>query len=117
GGLYSGKADSLSYIMYALLVIGGLNTVVSLFYYIKVLKVMILDKPEGEAAGQAAAPLPVPLGSAIYASSLALVVLAVGIFWGPFAEASDRGAGGFHANLKKSTKLSTAEFQKKMERQ
>ena len=44
--------------MYALLVVGGLNTVISVVYYIKVLKVMILERPveevEGEDAGAAA---------------------------------------------------------------
>src|SRR5262249_17051074 len=37
--------EGLSWTLYALLVIGGLNTVLSLVYYIKVLKVMVLDRP------------------------------------------------------------------------
>ena len=37
--------------MYLLLVIGGLNTVVSLFYYLRVVKVMTLEaEPEGQPA-------------------------------------------------------------------
>src|SRR5207302_6997823 len=45
GNLYREQSRALSYTMYALLVIGGLNTVFSVFYYLKVLKVMALDRP------------------------------------------------------------------------
>jgi len=101
-GIYRDKSDMLSYTMYALLVIGGLNTVLSVFYYVKVLKVMILDRPLDESAGPAPAPLPVPLGSVAFASAIAILVLGIGVLWGPIVEASDRGAGGFHANMKRS---------------
>src|SRR5207249_4819767 len=62
GVLYSDKAPALSYIMYALLVIGGLNTVLSLFYYINVLKVMALDLPLDDIEGREPAPLPLSPG-------------------------------------------------------
>src|SRR5262249_6141520 len=45
GKLYGPIAPGLSFTMYALLVIGALNTVISLVYYIKVLKVMALERP------------------------------------------------------------------------
>jgi NADH-quinone oxidoreductase subunit N len=105
-GIYRDKSDMLSYTMYALLVIGGLNTVLSVFYYVKVLKVMILDRPLDESAGPTPAPLPVPLGSAAFASAIAMLVLGIGVLWGPIVEASDRGAGGFHAIIKRSSTLS-----------
>ena len=50
----------LSNILYALLVIGGLNTVLSLFYYVKVLKVMILDQPLEVVESRPVAQLPTP---------------------------------------------------------
>ncbi len=78
----------LSYTMYALLVIGGLNTVISVLYYLKVLKVMVLEKSLEEVEGRPAVPLPVPGSVSAYAVLLALVVLVVGILWGPLDQAS-----------------------------
>ncbi len=85
----------LSYTMYALLVIGGLNTVVSVVYYLNVLKVMILDKSLEEVEGRPPAPLPVPAGSVAYASLLAVLIFVVGILWNPLAVASDQGVRRF----------------------
>lgn len=73
----------LAYTLYALLVIAGLNTVLSLIYYVKVLKVMILDKPLEEVEGTPVAPLVTPVGQNVYVSVLALIVLVLGILWGP----------------------------------
>jgi NADH-quinone oxidoreductase subunit N len=81
----------LGYSMYALLVIGLINTVISLVYYVNVLKVMALDTPKEENPQ----PRPAPWGWAIYASALAAVVLLLGIYWDPLAQASDRGAAPF----------------------
>jgi NADH-quinone oxidoreductase subunit N len=87
----------LGYIMYALLVIGGLNTVLSLFYYIKVVKVMILDKTLEEVENRPSEPLPVPFWPNLYAVVLAGVILLVGIFWDPLAVASnDKGVDRFY---------------------
>jgi len=87
---------SLSVTMYALLVIGGLNTVFSLFYYIKVLKVMILDKPLEVVEGRAPAPLTLPPGAAVFASFMAVMIFVIFLAWGPLYEASrDRGVNGF----------------------
>jgi NADH-quinone oxidoreductase subunit N len=80
----------LAYTMYALLVIGGLNTVLSLVYYIKVLKVMALDKPLDEVEGRPARPLPLPVGPAGYAVILAVMMLVLGVIWGPLTDASSR---------------------------
>jgi NADH-quinone oxidoreductase subunit N len=77
-------------VMIALLVIGGLNTVISLVYYIRVLRVMILDKPLDEIEGRPARPLDVPYGSAVYATLLAVVILVLGIFWNPILVATDK---------------------------
>jgi NADH-quinone oxidoreductase subunit N len=97
GKLYSeNHLDTLGYTMYALLLIGGLNTVFSLVYYIKVLKVMILDRPLEDIEGGVPAPLPEPVGSVIYASLLAAAVFFLGIFWDPLAKLSAQGVDRFH---------------------
>jgi NADH-quinone oxidoreductase subunit N len=76
-------------LMLTLLVVGGLNTVISLFYYLRVLKVMIFDPaPENRAA--AAFPL-VSLPGALV-TALALPVFLLGLFWsGLYAVASFAG--------------------------
>ncbi len=85
----------LSATMYALLVIGGLNTVLSLVYYIKVLKVMILEKPLDEVEGREAVPLREPAGARAYALLLSAAILLVGVFWGPLLDASREGVNRF----------------------
>jgi NADH-quinone oxidoreductase subunit N len=81
--------------MIALLVIGGLNTVLSVFYYLKVMKVMILEKPLDEIEGREPIPLPEPVGARIYLGLLAAVLVVVGILWGPLAAESQKGASSF----------------------
>jgi hypothetical protein len=85
----------LSGVYYGLLVIGGINTVFSLFYYVRVLKVMILEKPLEEVEGRPATDLGVPTVAVGYTAVLALVVLALGIVWNPLAEASDQSVRRF----------------------
>jgi NADH-quinone oxidoreductase subunit N len=98
GEMYTSPAvglDGLGYLMYALLFIGALNSVLSLFYYVKVLKVMALEKPLEEVEGRPAAPVRVPLAGTVFASLMALALLVLGILWDPLAYQSDRGVGQF----------------------
>lgn len=89
GKLYTAAGQAgLAYTMYALLVVGGLNTVLSLFYYVKVLKVMVLDKSLDEVEGRPAQPLIVPSLPGAFLSVLAVIVLVLGIFWDPLYQAS-----------------------------
>jgi NADH-quinone oxidoreductase subunit N len=83
-----GFDTALGVTMITLLVIGGLNTVISLVYYIKVVKVMVLDKPLAEVEGRPAEPLPLPGGASAYATLLAIVILVLGVFWDPILRAS-----------------------------
>jgi NADH-quinone oxidoreductase subunit N len=83
----------LSNTMYLLLVVGGLNTVVSAVYYLKVLKVMVLDRPLEDVEGRVPQPLRISFGPSLYATLLALVVLVGGVFWGPLAAASGERGG------------------------
>ncbi len=84
-GLDTGRGTT----MLALLVIGGLNTVISLVYYIKVLKVMILDKSLEEVEQRPAQPLRVPYGWSFYATLLAVLLLGISVFWNPVVSASN----------------------------
>src|SRR5205807_8342771 len=89
---YGGHDPILSGTMYGLLAIGCLNTVLSLVYYINVLKVMVLERPPEESEGTLPRPLAIPTGSVVYASLLAVAVLVLGILWDPLADSSARGA-------------------------
>jgi len=77
-------------LMLALLVIGGLNTVISLFYYLRVLKVMTFDPPPADRPTEAFPLVSVP-GAVI--TALAVPVVVLGIFWsGLYAAAQLAGA-------------------------
>jgi NADH-quinone oxidoreductase subunit N len=97
GKLYAPLSGGLSFTMYALLVIGVLNTVISLVYYIKVLKVMALDRPVEEVEGREPTPLRVPWGAGVYSTVLAAAVLVLGILpnWYPLADYSQTGIAHF----------------------
>jgi NADH-quinone oxidoreductase subunit N len=76
-----------------LLVIGLLNTVLSLFYYVRVLKVMILDPPPEGAASEPH----IPMAQRIYALLLAAVVTVGMLGWDVFAQGSSKGVKQFRA--------------------
>jgi NADH-quinone oxidoreductase subunit N len=78
--------------LYALLVIGGINTVFSAVYYLKVMKVMILDQQAEDLEGRAVAPLREPAGDVAYAGLLTAAVVVLGLLWGPVYGASQRGS-------------------------
>ncbi len=88
--------QGLAYTMYALVVIGGLNTVLSVVYYIKVLKVMTIDKTLEEVEGREPVPLNVPFIANFYAVVLALILFVLGILWNPLANFSQGGVKSFH---------------------
>ena len=96
GRMYSSQGSpGLGAIMYALLLIGGLNTAISAVYYIRVLKVMTLDKPTEEESGLPAAPLRISTGASLYAALLAVLVLVAGVAWNPISRASSTGVSQF----------------------
>jgi NADH-quinone oxidoreductase subunit N len=65
-------------LMLALLVIGGLNTVLSLFYYLRVLKVMTFDPPPADRPAGDFSLVSLP-GAVVTALVVPVVVL--GLFW------------------------------------
>jgi NADH-quinone oxidoreductase subunit N len=91
----------LAYTLYGLLVIAALNSVISVVYYVKVLKVMILDRPIEAVEGQEPALLPVAPGAAFYTTILAMMILVIGILWNPLSSWSTKGVRDFtsEANL------------------
>jgi NADH-quinone oxidoreductase subunit N len=92
GSQYSANGNpGLGTIMYGLLLIGGINTVFSAVYYLRVLKVMVLEQPIEAIEGREVVPLDVPPLSAFYASVMAIMLLVVGVAWNPIAEASVYG--------------------------
>jgi NADH:ubiquinone oxidoreductase subunit 2 (subunit N) len=69
---------------------------VSLFYYVKVLKVMVLDRPLEAVENRPVPTLPTPWLPSAYVAILAAIVLALGIFWDTLSQAaSDGGVNGF----------------------
>jgi NADH-quinone oxidoreductase subunit N len=85
----------LGTVYYSLLVIGGLNTAFSAFYYLRVLKVMILEKAPEEIAGQEPAPLSVPVPATAYTGLLGLAVIGLGVAWNSLSTASADGVRSF----------------------
>ena len=78
-------------LMIVLLVIGGLNTVISLFYYLRVLKVMTFDPPPSDRTADVFPLVSIP---GAFVTALVVPVVSLGIFWsGLYAFA--RLAGSF----------------------
>jgi NADH-quinone oxidoreductase subunit N len=93
GQIYASKSALLSNTMFALLIIGGINTVISLVYYVRVIKIMVIDSPEQDAGQPIAWSFPV--GSVVYASVLAVAVLVLGILWDGLALCTSQGMQRF----------------------
>jgi NADH-quinone oxidoreductase subunit N len=82
-------------VYWSLLVIGGVNTAISAFYYLRVLKIMVLDRPEGVPADGEPAPLRFPPLATGYAGLMAAVVVVLGVGFGPLQQLSERGVTAF----------------------
>jgi NADH-quinone oxidoreductase subunit N len=92
--LPNAEAHSLGMWMYALLVIGGLNTALSAVYYLNVLRVMCLERP-AEVPARTRPQTMVGPGAAFYGTVLAAMIFVIGIAWGPISRASDQGVDRF----------------------
>jgi NADH-quinone oxidoreductase subunit N len=100
GNMYMSPAQDqpgLGALMYALLFVLGINSVISLVYYVKVLRVMIIDKPLEEVEGRPPARLRVPIPADVFAGLIGVVLLALGIFWNPLTNSSLKGVNSFQA--------------------
>ncbi len=86
--IFAGLVDAMAVpaartTMLALLVIGGLNTALSLFYYLRVVKVMALDPESEHRAPRTFSLVSVP---GVYVVLLTVPLLVLGLFYGGFYE-------------------------------
>ncbi|MHB1426223.1 MAG: NADH-quinone oxidoreductase subunit N, partial [Gemmataceae bacterium] len=92
---YAKGDPGLGAVLFGLLIIGGINTVISAMYYLKVLKVMILEGRVEDLEGREPVPLPEPLSAIAYTFLIAAAVFALGILWAPLDRFSQEGAERF----------------------
>jgi NADH-quinone oxidoreductase subunit N len=90
---------SLGTAFYALLAVGAINTAVSAYYYLRVVRAMVLedeidqgaDAPRSPEQGAHAPRSP----AGLYLVTLAALLVAVGVVWNPLTTAADRAVAGF----------------------
>jgi NADH-quinone oxidoreductase subunit N len=89
---YQADSPALAGWLYTAFVVLGINSVISAVYYVKVMKVMIIEERAEDMEGKQARPFAEPALAKAYALVLSLAVL-VGIFgWGRIQEASVKGS-------------------------
>jgi NADH-quinone oxidoreductase subunit N len=91
GNSYSSTLPILSYAFYGLLILAGLNTVISAAYYLKILRVMVLDAPPENATKE----LRTSPGMAVFALLLSGWVLVAGVLWNPLSRVANRAVEPF----------------------
>jgi NADH-quinone oxidoreductase subunit N len=95
----SGRAN-LGIAFYVLLGIASVNIAISAYYYLKVVRVMLLEKSEGEEASEASVSErkdAIQLGpySTLYLIVLSLALFVAFIAWNPLINAAERAADAF----------------------
>jgi NADH-quinone oxidoreductase subunit N len=95
---YGAGQPGLGATLFGLLLIGGLNTVISAVYYINVLRVMILEPRAEDLEGKEPVALPEPFSAIFFAVLVSLVIVVLGILWDPLDKASHSGAERFLKN-------------------
>lgn len=88
---YASSAPGLAAVLITTLVFGGINSVLSAVYYVKVLKTMIVEARVEDVEGKEPEALPEPLPAVVFAGVVAAAVFAAGLLWGPLDRASARG--------------------------
>ena len=76
--------------LYILAVVGILNSVISLYYYLQPIKTMFFDQPNGDEGNVASEPWNYGLMGA-----LAVATIAFGIYWAPVIALADRSLNFF----------------------
>jgi NADH-quinone oxidoreductase subunit N len=105
---YTQGEVGLSATLFVLLVIGGINTVFSAVYYLKVMKVMILEVRAEDIEGREPLPVPEPLPNVVYGGVIALAVLLLGVLFDPLLAASSKGVERFVRPAAPSVQVSEA---------
>jgi NADH-quinone oxidoreductase subunit N len=88
----SGHAN-LGITFYVLLGVAAVNTALSAYYYLKVVRAMLLESPDEEV--QRKINWQVGPFATLYLTALAVVLFAAGIIWNPITSAADRAAAAF----------------------
>ncbi len=91
GAIAAGHAN-LGTAFYVFLGIGVVNTAVSAYYYLKVVRVMLLEEPAESASVTARPTSP---GAAFYLTLLAAALFALGVVWNPLVRAAEQATGAF----------------------
>ncbi|HVL13256.1 MAG TPA: proton-conducting transporter membrane subunit, partial [Gemmata sp.] len=84
----AGRAN-LGAFFYVLLGVGALNTALSAYYYLRVVRAMLLEDSDG------AAPIRTSPAAAVYLVALALALVALGVLWNPLTAAAGRAVAAF----------------------
>jgi NADH-quinone oxidoreductase subunit N len=85
-------ATSVHWFMWVVLAAGGLNTVLSLFYYVRVLKVMCIEERPAYARPVV---LTAQSSSGLYLMLVSAMVLFLGIVVQPLSRVAHEAAGAF----------------------
>lgn len=79
-------AETINRKLYWLAIVGGINSVVALFYYARIIKTMYFEEPE--ASDEIAVS---PVFRVVFVA-LAVVTVALGIYWRPLTDAAERAS-------------------------
>ena len=92
GATAAGRAD-LGVAFHVLLAVGAVNTAVSAYYYLRVVREMVLEDaaPQSEPTNAAGTGV----GGSAFLGALAALLVALGVAWNPLTGAADRAVAGF----------------------
>ena len=80
----------LGTVFYVLLGVGAVNTAVSAYYYLKIVRAMLLDDPEADAS-----PVRLTPTAGLFFLALVAVLIVVGVLWDPLMAETSRAASAF----------------------
>ena len=92
---WSAGQSGLGFTLLALLGVGGVNTVISAVYYLKVMKVMIIEGRAEDLEGASRCGCGSRPGRCSTHGVMALVVFGLGLAWNPLSEVSPRASSAF----------------------
>jgi NADH-quinone oxidoreductase subunit N len=85
--LFAAVLQTKTPFFYALAAIGVVNSVISLYYYARIIRATFLEKADGDAG-----PLPIARPAAALLVLLAVPTLVLGVWWGPLMGLVERSA-------------------------
>ncbi|HUR25750.1 MAG TPA: NADH-quinone oxidoreductase subunit N [Candidatus Thermoplasmatota archaeon] len=91
GAIDAGVTSGLGWLAW-LAVAAVLNSALSLYYYLRVIRAMYVDDPQAGAEGATVERIDVPVGTTVAVVACLVLVLAMGLMPQPFVEASMKAA-------------------------